>query len=309
MTKYDRLLTLKEAVIYSNHAEENIRLKIERGHLKKYDKNGNPLNNPLREKGFIRLSELKGIYNLTEDPAVIKDRFFARKQKKDSVKNILPENIIVLRSSELDLLNQIDDDTIDCWILTPSYHSSEKLKPVVFNDVESSSSLKLVRSCLVHSDRILNSYGNLLVHSIPRYLPYYAIEIEKNGFLFKYWIIYAANNKIQENTNMFIPEANGILYYVKSAKNFRINRVRVPYRTCTYCSKPLKDYGGKKHLRHVDGMVVSDIWHLDLCEKNLSNPYDIPLPILRRLIDLSCSTSSTLLLAPYDGNLPNELHQ
>lgn len=309
MTKQDRLLTLKEAVIYSNRAEENIRLKISKGQLKKYDKHGFPLSNPLRKKGFVRLSELKSVYNLTEDPAVIKDRFFARKQKKDSVKNVIPESIIVLRSSELDLLNQIDKESVDCWILNPSSNSSEKMKPVVFRDVESSKNLKLVRSCLNHSKRILNSYGNLLIHSIPRYLPYYAIEIEKNGFLFKYWICYDINTKIQENAKRFIPEANGILYYVKSSKNFRINRVRVPYQNCLFCSKPLKDYGGKKHLRHVDGMVISDIWHVNIQKMNNSNSYDIPLPILRRLVDLSCSASSTLLLAPYDGDLPNEFHQ
>jgi hypothetical protein len=107
----------------------------------------------------------------------------------------------------------------------------------------------------------------------------------------------------------FIPESNGILFFVHSKSKFRINRVRVPYRNCTFCNKPLKDYGGKKHLRHIDGMVISDVWHQDDVPIIQSSSQSIHPDILRRLIDLSCNSDSTLLIAPYDGDVSYEFHK
>ena len=94
---------------------------------------------------------------------------------------------------------------------------------------------------------------------------------------------------------------------MRSPKNFRINRVRIPYRHCSFCNEPLKDYGGKKHLRHVDGMVLSDVWHFE--NEHLTSDNDIHSSILKRLIDLSCTSSTTLLLAPFDGEIPYEFQK
>ncbi|MFX0151036.1 MAG: DNA methyltransferase [Candidatus Hodarchaeota archaeon] len=310
MPNQDQLLTLKEAVIYSNHAEENIRLQIERGALRKYNKQGIPLKNPLREKGFFKLSELMTVYDINEDPEMVKKRFFARKQKNDSVKNISPQRIIVLRSSEMKLLDQIESKSIDTWIFAPSFKMSDRWVSTNYENITVSSNVKEIRSYLEESNRILKMKSNLLIHSIPRFLPYYGIEVEKYGFFFKYWIVYSSNGFSQKKSlNKFIPEANGILFYVKSAKNFLINRVREPYRNCTFCTKPLKDYGGKKHLRHKDGMIISDIWHFESSSYSIKNPFDIPHLVLKRLIDLSCTSHSTLLLAPFDGEIPDELRK
>ncbi len=72
---------------------------------------------------------------------------------------------------------------------------------------------------------------------------------------------------------------------------------------CSFCNKPLKDYGGKKHLQHVDGMIISDVWH----QVGLQNC--IHSDVLKRLIDLSCDSNSTLLLAPFDGEISDELRK
>ncbi|MHA2074773.1 MAG: hypothetical protein ACW97X_09155 [Candidatus Hodarchaeales archaeon] len=53
MRKNDRRVSLKKAVMYSNHTEEYIRLQIERGLLKKYDKNGKMLTDSLSKKGLL----------------------------------------------------------------------------------------------------------------------------------------------------------------------------------------------------------------------------------------------------------------
>ena len=304
MSKLERLVTLKDAVIYTNHAEENIRLQISRGFLKKYDKQGNPLKDPLREKGFFKLSELMSVYDIKEDPEEVKKKFLIRKQKSDSAKNIITKEIHVLSSSEMNKLDQFEKDSIDTWVLAPEFDPSEKLKAVTFKEINKSPILDQVKKYLQETQRILKPNGNILIHSIPRYLPYFGVMLSEMGLFFKYWIVYAARIPHLQNLRKFTPDANGILYFVNSKKNFRINRVREPYRSCSFCSEPLKDYGGKKHLRHVDGMVISDVWHLEFDSDSI-----LPSSILKRLIDLSCNTESSLLLAPFDGEIPHELRK
>ncbi|MFX1283581.1 MAG: DNA methyltransferase [Promethearchaeota archaeon] len=305
MAKHDRLITLKEAVIYSNHVEENIRLQIERGALKKYDKKGNLLEDPLRVKGFFKLSELMSVYDI-KDPEAVKKRFLSRKIRRDSAKNINPKTTVLLRSFEMNNLKKVMDNSIDTWILSPRFTLNEKEDKVTYSEISKSLVLREVHSYLKESQRILRPKGNVIIHSIPRFLPYFGLQLNKLGFFFKYWIVYPKKNSIQQNLKKFVPLANGILYYVKSPKNFRINRVRIPYRHCSFCNEPLKDYGGKKHLRHVDGMVLSDIWHLDHNPTDQNLPSEISSFILRRLIDLSCTSESSLLLAPFDGEISNE---
>lgn len=308
MASYDRLITLKEAVMYSNHAEENIRLQIERGLLKKYNKEGNLLNDPLSVKGFFKLSELMLVYKI-KDPETVKQHFLARKNRRDSAKDIIPKSTIVIRSSEMIELDQIEDNSIDTWILSPKFTENEKAETVTYSEVSKSRILEEVYESLREAQRILKTHGNLIVHSIPRFIPYFGVKLSNMGLFFKYWIVYATEKINQYNSKKFVSEANGILYYVKSPKNFRINRVRIPYRYCSFCNEPLKDYGGKKHLRHVDGMVLSDVWHLENTPKGKDDPFSIPSQILRRLTDLSSTSESTLLLAPFDGVIPDEFRK
>ncbi|UCG01386.1 MAG: hypothetical protein JSW11_17425 [Candidatus Heimdallarchaeota archaeon] len=303
MSKYDRLITLKEAVMFSNHAEENIRLQIERGLLKKYDKNGKLLNDPLRVKGFFKLSEIMSVYNI-KDPEEVRKEFFARKKSPDSAKDILPENVIVLSSSEMNRMDHIVEGSIDTWILFPKYSLTEKQEPVTSTEVNKSPVLKDVLEYLNHSLRVLKTQGNIIIHAIPSYAPYFGVKLTKLGFFFKYWIVFNTAIPHKRNFRRFTPVANSILYYVRTPKNFRINRVRIPYRVCSFCNEPLKDYGGKKHLRHIEGMVLSDIWHFE--KKQLTPENHLHSTILKRIIDLSSTSSTTLLLAPFDGEKPHE---
>ncbi|MHA2328455.1 MAG: hypothetical protein ACXACR_08035, partial [Candidatus Hodarchaeales archaeon] len=303
MSKQERLITLKDAVIYTNHAEENIRLQISRGLLNKYDKKGEILANPLQEKGFFKLSELLEVYDITEDPEEVKKKFFARKHNTDSEKEITPKRIIKLSSSEIDNLENVLDESIDTWILSPVFNTSERQGTINFEKISKFPIVSEVNKYLREAQRILKPHSNILIHSIPQQIPYYGVTLTNLGFFFKYWIVYSIEYPSSPISSKFVPEANGILYFVKSAKKFRINRVRDPYRDCSFCSEPLKDYGGKKHLRHIDGMVTSDIWHVNYDLPKID--YTLPSPILQRLINLSCTNESSLLLAPFDGEIPN----
>lgn len=307
MTIKDRLITLKEAVMYSNHAEENIRLQIERGILRKYDKNGVELANPLSKKGYFKLFELMEVYNI-KNPEEVKRIFLKRKLSEDSVKNVSPKKIIILRSNEMKKIVDIEDNTIDTWFLFPKYAVRERIEPTSFSEI-SRDNLRNMYRYLDDSNRILNSKGNVLIHSIPRFLPYFGVYLNELGWFFKYWITYSTKKQIGEFQKRYTSESNGILFFVRSKTNFRINKIRTPYMNCSFCNKPLKDYGGKKHLQHADGMIISDVWHQVGIQNGQSRSHCFHSDVLKRLIDLSCNSNSTLLLAPFDGEISDELRK
>ncbi len=306
MKENNRLITLKEAVMYSNHAEENIRLQIKNGLLRKYDKNGIALLDPLSKKGYFKLSELLIFFNI-KNPEKVKKDFIKRKKQADGNKNIIPKNLVVLRSEEMFKLSEIKNKSIDTWIIPSNFKLIEKNESTSHSDL-SNTSLQEIYSYFNESERILKSQGNILVHSISRYLPYLGLYLDNLGWYFKYWIVYSTKPLNKVSLSRFTPISNGILYFVRSKLKFRINKVRIPYRNCSHCYQPLKDYGGKKHLRHTDGMVVSDIWHLEIDQNTNSLSYNIHPTVLRRLIDLSCNSDSSLLIAPFNGEVPLELY-
>ncbi len=209
MKENNRLITLKEAVMYSNHAEENIRLQIKRGLLRKYDKNGNILSDPLSKKGYFKLAKLLILFNI-KNPEKVKKDFIKGKKQIDGNRNIIPNNIVVLRSEEMYKLSEIKNKSIDTWNIASNFNLIEKNESTSHNDL-SNTSLQKIFSYFNESKRILKSQGNILVHSIPRNLPYFGLYLNNLGWFFKYWIAYSTKPLTKVSLNRFTPISNGIL--------------------------------------------------------------------------------------------------
>lgn len=65
-----------------------------------------------------------------------------------------------------------------------------------------------------------------------------------------------------------IPQGNGqlnqthaaLLVLTKYKKSLEHTKTRIAYSFCPYCDRTTKDYGGKKHLYHEFGTLMSDVW-------------------------------------------------
>ena len=55
-------------------------------------------------------------------------------------------------------------------------------------------------------------------------------------------------------------EHMGLTLYTKNRDVLRHAKVRIAYEYCPFCDKTTKDYGGKKHLYHEYGTLMSDVW-------------------------------------------------
>ncbi|MFW9779453.1 MAG: hypothetical protein ACFFE8_11415, partial [Candidatus Heimdallarchaeota archaeon] len=275
----------------------NIRLKIAAGLINKYDKHGNKLSNPLQETGYFKLSEVLDVYNI-QDYELVKQEFLRKRIRPDSViENIIPESIVICNN--LSEIKKLPSRSIDTCISFFPYDPRIRSKPYKI-DPDRSNVIEPHKEWIKEVIRILNERGNYLIHSTPELLPYYGVYLD-NFLHFKYWLVSKTEtlppDHNDEDSKRLSSVTNGTLFYLKTDKRFRINRIRETVR-CEYCSRNIKDYGGKKHLIHHNGAIISDVW------KYISSPLgEFSDQLLARLINLSCDADSKLLLAPFPGDL------
>ncbi len=136
--------------------------------------------------------------------------------------------------------------------------------------------VQLLNDCVA----ALRPGGLLFVYGQPARLPPYAVHLARQ-LTFKYWI--ALDIADAPRTGALKPSHLGLLLFWKPGGKFQINNttVRVPHATCAACGKPLKDWGGKKHLMNPTGTALADVWR-DLPRREI-HEHVIPSDVLARI--------------------------
>jgi hypothetical protein len=127
--------------------------------------------------------------------------------------------------------------------------------------------------------RALREGGLLFVQGVPETLPELGVYLDRR-LRFKYWIaiesaLRASTTGVtpvaqegtqriiyrnQGNSGRGLPSTHAALLMFAKGEAFRISRVRFPHQVCRACGRPLRDWGGKTHLMHPDGVAISDVW-------------------------------------------------
>nr|HID15065.1 site-specific DNA-methyltransferase [Anaerolineae bacterium] len=105
--------------------------------------------------------------------------------------------------------------------------------------------------------RVLKDGGLLFVQGCPEYLPELGVYLDQY-LNFKYWIAIESTIKHRDSGLPSVHAA--VLLFSKGNERFNIKRTRFPHQYCAFCERTLKDWGGKAHLMHPDGYVISDVW-------------------------------------------------
>lgn len=98
---------------------------------------------------------------------------------------------------------------------------------------------------------------------------------------FKLWIAVKNKNPYLENGSLEQKHC-ALLIFTKYKNSLKHTKTRVSYSYCPFCERTTKDYGGKKHLYHEFGTLMSDVWR-DI-EADFES--DKPEEIIQRLQDL-----------------------
>lgn len=107
----------------------------------------------------------------------------------------------------------------------------------------------------------------------------FCAEVTPNVHL-KLWIAVKLSNKI-EAYGKLSQNHGALLIFTRYNDTLNHTKTRIGYSYCPSCDRTTKDYGGKKHLYHEYGTLMSDVWR-DI-EVNFDQP---PENLIDRLQDL-----------------------
>jgi site-specific DNA-methyltransferase (adenine-specific) len=205
----------------------------------------------------------------------------------------------IIKDDAIAVMKQIPNESIDMTFADPPFnlkksynHYDDKKK---FEEY-----LVWCKQWLYQMVRITKPTGSIFVHNIPKWLTYYAAYLNEIAY-FKHWIAWDAMGAPLGKT--ILPNHYGILWYVKS-ENFKFYDVRTPHRTCRECKALIKDYGGKKHLIHPFGTLISDVWtdiyRIRHAKRRDEHPCQLPIHLLERII-LMTTDVGDIVLDPFIG--------
>jgi DNA modification methylase len=96
----------------------------------------------------------------------------------------------------------------------------------------------------------------------------------------KLWIAIKFENSIEHPAYLSDHHA-ALLILTRYKESLRHTKTRIGYSYCPFCDRTTKDYGGKKHLYHEFGTLMSDVW------RDITVNYESSLSeIVNRLKDL-----------------------
>lgn len=152
----------------------------------------------------------------------------------------------------------------------PFNSHSKKISQVTERNV------KLLRQAALH----LAEDGLLFVYGPPAHLARYGVALA-DLLSFRYWI--AVRTATKEKSAGLRPEHTGLLLLSKAGAE--LNKIRLSHSLCRACGRTLKDWGGKSHLMHPQGVTLSDVW-MDLI---VDADDQMPAEIFDRILQMALS--------------------
>ena len=205
----------------------------------------------------------------------------------------------IIKGDALEIMREIPDNAVDVTFADPPFNLKKSYE-LYEDEKETREYLDWCKQWISEMVRITKPTGSIFVHNIPKWLTYYSCYLNDIA-QFKHWIAWDAMGAPLGKT--ILPNHYGILWYVKS-RNFKFYDIRAPHRYCRECNALLKDYGGKKHLIHPFGTLVSDVWtdiyRIRHHKRRDEHPCQLPIHLLERLL-LMTTDDGDMVLDPFVG--------
>jgi DNA modification methylase len=170
--------------------------------------------------------------------------------------------------------------TIDVCVASLACDGEERFAPFNSHGKKISATternVKLLRQAAMN----LADDGLLFIYGLPARLAPYAVALA-DLLTFRYWI--AVRTATSEKTGGLRPEHTGLLLLSKAGAT--LNKIRLSHSMCRACGRTLKDWGGKSHLMHPQGVTLSDVWMDLVVDAN----DQLPAEIFDRILQLALS--------------------
>ena len=159
------------------------------------------------------------------------------------------ENVIRLEVKKIDKKISETRSVLDSveFIIFPYYQSLEEIpeKEKLYSELNSFLSST-------------NKNATIAILTSPIFATDFCSQLSNNLYL-KLWITVKLENPIVHE-GYLTEEHSALLVLTKYQESLKHTKTRIGYNYCPCCDKTTKDYGGKKHLYHEFGTLMSDVW-------------------------------------------------
>jgi DNA modification methylase len=190
----------------------------------------------------------------------------------------LSENVLPLKVNNINgkLSNiELHENNVECIVL----HYYKSLEEISQKDY--------LYKTLNNFFTVADKNATIAILTSPIFAADFCTQLKSDVHL-KLWITVKLENPII-NEEYLQEEHGALLIFTKYPESLRHTKTRIGYSYCPYCDKTTKDYGGKKHLYHEFGTLMSDVWR-DI----KVNFEQFPTEVINRIADL-------FGLAPYQN--------
>jgi DNA modification methylase len=165
-----------------------------------------------------------------------------------------------IKSTQIVGIGQLD--YLDCASLPAVYLF---WLPAGRTDKDASCSARAFKSLANFCSR-LDDDSTICVLTTPpdaaRLLPYL-----QQALKFQLWVAVKLSPNAHETPQGYLPHRHAALLILSRYRgSLRHTKTRIRYTYCPACSKTTKDYGGKKHVYHEYGTLISDVWRDIECD-------------------------------------------
>ena len=200
----------------------------------------------------------------------------------------------------IDVMQKLPSNSVQVVFADPPFNLNKKYASYK-DDLPLGEYLDWTKAWITEACRVLKDDGSFFLYNIPRLL-IHSTDILNEFAVFRHWISWNSNGKPLGKTLQ--PAHYGILYYTKN-NDSKYYDVRTPHKRCRVCDQFLKDYGGKEHLRHVFGPLLSDVWddihRVRHSSKRINDhPCQLPIHLIERIILMS-TDEGDVVLDPFCG--------
>ena len=203
----------------------------------------------------------------------------------------------------ISLLQQIDDDSLDCIFADPPFNLSKNYGKSASDDLKHEQYIEWTHAWLDLCVKKLRPGGSLFVYNIPKWATYIAAFLNTR-LTFRHWIAVDITMSMPIPSRLY-PSHYALLYYVKGDRPSTFTPPRVPMETCRRCGFEQHDYGGYKMKMNPQGLNIRDVW-VDIPPVRHSkyknrDANELSVKLLDRVLDIA-TKEGDLVFDPFGGS-------